>query len=330
MFGLLKRKPKEEPVVVVVDDEATPDAPLGDGRSDVGAFVDTERGRSVPWRLYAPKKKSADPIPLVIFSHGLGGSRDGAPYLGTALAEAGYFGLFIQHQGSDIRLLEDAEGPEAAKSALLESTLDPANFNDRLADVGFVLDEIERANEADGPYHGRIDVDRIGIAGHSYGARTVLALAGQSIGPFSASFKDPRIRAALALSPTGAIGMNEDEIVPADNYAEIDIPILHVTGTEDRLPLSTADFDPYIRTLPFQQIPAGDQYLIVLNGAEHEAFSGTVKGKEAAADTRYTVITAEAALLFFDAYLKDDDDAYFNLRNRLAEHLDREDYLEFR
>jgi len=35
-------------------------------------------------------------------------------------------------------------------------------------------------------------------------------------------------------------------------------------------------------------------------------------------------------MLFFDAYLRDNDDAYFNLRNRLAEHLDKEDYFEFR
>lgn len=109
----------------------------------------------------------------------------------------------------------------------------------------------------------------------------------------------------------------------------IDIPILHVTGTRDAPFNRGPDFDPFIRTLPFQQIPAGDQYLLVFDGAEHEDFSGTARGREAP-ETRYTIITAEVALLFFDAYLKDSETAWRNLRAKMPEFLDPVDYFEFR
>lgn len=295
-----------------------------------GTFVDNSRGRSVPWRLYFPRQATTAPAPVVIFSHGLGGSREAAPYLGQALAEGGYWGLFIQHQGSDIRLVESASGPEEVRSLLLKSLHDPSNMVNRFLDVPFVMDELERLNWEQGSYQDRFDLKRIGIAGHSYGARTVLAVAGQAIGPMNASYKDTRIRAAVALSPSGGRGMNDSEVVPPEAYSAIDIPILHITGTEDRLPLGGGeDFDPYIRTLPFQYIPNDDQYLIVLHGAEHDDFSSTRQGRRVSGN-RYTMLTAEASLLFFDAYLRDSESAGINLRNHLAEHLDREDYYEFR
>lgn len=176
---------------------------------------------------------------------------------------------------------------------------------------------------------GRMDLDRIGVAGHSYGARTVLALAGQSLGAAGAAFKDTRIAAGLALSPSGGRGPFEDDLIPPEDFAMVDIPILHVTGTRDLPSFRGDDFDPFIRTLPFQHIPVDDQYLLVFDGAEHDDFNGISRGKESP-ETRYTLITAEVALLFFDAYLKDSESAWENLRAKMPEFLDSVDYFEFR
>ena len=50
-----------------------------------GVFHDKDRSRDVPYKLYRP-----DPLtgryPIVIFSHGLGGSVEAAVYLGEHLA----------------------------------------------------------------------------------------------------------------------------------------------------------------------------------------------------------------------------------------------------
>ena len=303
-------------------------------QTEDGSFVDATRGRSVPYRLYRPVDH-AGPAPVVLFSHGLGGSRAGAPYLGRALAEAGYWGVFLQHHGSDAKLFAEAETGFAIREALLDSLLDPNNMVNRFLDIPFVVDELERLSIEPGPFQGLFDLSPgVGMIGHSYGARTVLAAAGQLMGPLAADFKDARITAGVALSPSGGRGIGEDEVIPDEHYAGVDIPLLHITGTEDKPPLSDAPFDPYIRTLPFQKIPAAEQYLVVFEEADHEVFSGMTRemrrGSQPAPDSRVTVTTAEMACLFFDAYLKGSDSAWTNLRTRVSEYLEKGDYYEYR
>jgi len=60
---------------------------------------DVGRSREVPIRVYLPKEKK--PAPVVLFSHGLGGSREGSAYLGNHWAARGYVAVFLQHPGSD-------------------------------------------------------------------------------------------------------------------------------------------------------------------------------------------------------------------------------------
>ena len=44
---------------------------------------------------------SQNPVPLVVFSHGIGGSRSGYSYLGRYWASQGFASLHLQHVGSD-------------------------------------------------------------------------------------------------------------------------------------------------------------------------------------------------------------------------------------
>lgn len=41
---------------------------------------DEARGREVPVKLYFPAGDAGGPFPVIVFSHGLGGSRDGYRY----------------------------------------------------------------------------------------------------------------------------------------------------------------------------------------------------------------------------------------------------------
>ena len=63
-------------------------------------WLDTARQREVPVKLYYPKTGEG-PFPVLIFSHGLGGSRDGYEYLGQHWASHGYVSVHLQHKGSD-------------------------------------------------------------------------------------------------------------------------------------------------------------------------------------------------------------------------------------
>ena len=64
-------------------------------------LFDTGRQRPVPARLYLPHRASpAQPVPLLVFSHGLGGSRLGYNYLGRHWADAGIASLHPQHVGT--------------------------------------------------------------------------------------------------------------------------------------------------------------------------------------------------------------------------------------
>ena len=68
-------------------------------------WTDPARQRPVPVRLYLPQSADAQrPVPLVVFSHGIGGSRQGYRYLGSHWASQGYASLHLQHVGSDRQL----------------------------------------------------------------------------------------------------------------------------------------------------------------------------------------------------------------------------------
>ena len=60
---------------------------------------DSGRKRELPIRVYLPAETTASAV--VLFSHGLGGSREGGTYLGNHWAARGYVCVFLQHPGSD-------------------------------------------------------------------------------------------------------------------------------------------------------------------------------------------------------------------------------------
>ncbi|MEO0017875.1 MAG: hypothetical protein RLZZ522_1158, partial [Verrucomicrobiota bacterium] len=61
--------------------------------------TDAKRAREIPLRVYLPAATA--PAPVVLFSHGLGGSREGSSFLGQHWAARGYVAVFLQHPGSD-------------------------------------------------------------------------------------------------------------------------------------------------------------------------------------------------------------------------------------
>ena len=81
---------------------AQADAPPGPAYVDE-VWTDAARQRAVPVRLRWPDaSRHAGPWPVVLFSHGLGGTRDGGAVWAAAWAAAGFAVVQLQHPGSDL------------------------------------------------------------------------------------------------------------------------------------------------------------------------------------------------------------------------------------
>jgi pimeloyl-ACP methyl ester carboxylesterase len=188
-------------------------------------WVDATRDRAVPVRLYWPAQVAGDTVvPLVVFSHGIGGSRMGYSYLGKHFASHGIASLHLQHVGSDRQLWFG--NPFGVVSRLWKAASEDEAIH-RVRDLRFSLDALLDRSA----YGERIDRTRIAAAGHSYGANTVMLAAGATLqrNGHSVEFRDPRIRAALLLSAPPFYGeAAQDRIL-----GTLTLPSLHVTATED-------------------------------------------------------------------------------------------------
>lgn len=246
------------------------------------SWRDATRDRTLPVLLRLPAEGS--PAPLVLVSHGLGGSREGLAYLGEALAEAGFAALHVQHPGTDESLLRGAD----RQLAFAAAATDANRALDRLRDIVFVLDEIARRPALT----ARLDLTRTGIAGHSYGAWLVQHMLGQRLpgGDRGLVLPEPRLSAGIALSPMPPEGL------PARlAFARVAAPMLHVTGTQDRSWIDGTGAEA--RRIPYDAI-AAPGVLAVLDGAAHGSFAGEPGAGARWEDPTYHARTAGLAVAF--------------------------------
>ncbi|MEM6690014.1 MAG: acetylhydrolase, partial [Planctomycetota bacterium] len=96
--------------------------------------IDATRSRKVPVKVYLVD--SDEPLPIVLFSHGLGGSRENNSYLGRHWAAAGYVVVAMQHAGSDQDIWKSVR--LGRRLAALKAAAGAKSLVDRLADVSFV------------------------------------------------------------------------------------------------------------------------------------------------------------------------------------------------
>lgn len=223
---------------------------------------DAQRDRDVPVTVYLPQRGTNDsPAPVIIFSHGLGGTRDGYEYLGRHWASHGFVTVHLQHHGSDDGVWKGAARPMEAMRA---ATTNPQNITNRPRDVSFAIDELTRLEKSEAAWRGGLDLSRLGVAGHSFGAYTTLAVAGQGGALLSA--RDPRIKAAIPISAPATKGSRPSI------YDTVTIPLLHITGTKDDSPIGNTS--PSDRRIPFDRIQNAPEFLITFDGADHMVFGG--------------------------------------------------------
>lgn len=220
-----------------------------------------EAGSAAPDADFAP---SLAKLPMVVLSHGTGGSAAQLAWLGTALARAGFIAVAVDHPGNNSHEPYTPEGF--------------ALWWERATDLSEVIDGVL----ADSEFGPRVDTSRIAAAGFSIGGYTVMELAGsstdvgvlydqcrqhpdtalchvpemknsgspeqilqavrrtsgESLARSADSFRDPRVKAVFAIAP--AVG----ETLTADSLHAIRIPVQIVVGAADPIapPRDNADW----------------------------------------------------------------------------------------
>lgn len=283
---------------------------------------DAKRNRDVPLKIVAPSTGAA-PLPVVLFSHGLGGSVEGGKLWGEHWARHGYIVIHEQHPGSDEAVWKSAA--RAQRRVAMKQAGNAANLLLRMQDTRFVIDEVLRRKAAGEERWKRADTARIGMSGHSFGAHTTLGVTGQSFPAANvAAAPDPRIKAAIAFSPKG-----NRRAGPLDaQFAGIRMPMLSFTGSRDGDVIGDGT-QPADRVLPYENMPAPDKYLAWFDGGDHGVFGGGGgRNKSGPRDPEIQGDVKAISLAFWDAYLKDDAAARDWLKRDAVRILAQEDQFK--
>jgi dienelactone hydrolase len=284
---------------------------------------DAARGKDL--RLHASYPKGNGPVPVIVFSHGAGGSGKTYFPLARFWATHGYAVLLPTHADS---LALRGEEPTLAtlRDTLSSVATDAKAWENRVRDIVLVLDSRDVIGERVVALQGRLDFSRLGMGGHSYGAFTAQLLAGATVdipkGPRSRSLADARPKAFLLLSAQG----KGQQGLTEKSWQALDRPLMVMTGSRD---LGLGGQSPRWRLDPYRYAPSPDKFSVFIQGAGHMSFTGRLaepgaaplsvsgSGRLAHPDDEVAIFKQVkiASLAFWDAYLKADAPAKLFLQS---------------
>jgi predicted dienelactone hydrolase len=253
---------------------------------------DDRRNRTIPTDLYVPEFGATPPssIPVVVYSHGYGETRStAAPYL-ELLASYGFVVIAPEHIGSDYQYQQDL------LAGLRQDSFAASEFVDRPLDVSYVLDVLEQKNATE--FGNRLNLQQVGVMGHSFGGYTALMLAGATVdfeqlqgqcqqdflwrsldtalllecralelGSLpesvelltSGKLRDSRIRSVIAVTPVAGA------IFGQQSLSQIDIPVVLFSGGSDPVtPLIPEQLEA------FSWLTTPNKYLLMADNAAHD------------------------------------------------------------
>ncbi|MDR0704085.1 MAG: hypothetical protein LBF88_03775 [Planctomycetaceae bacterium] len=265
---------------------------------------DAARNRTIPVKIFYPAKNGEEKLPIIVFSHGLGGSIDCCSYLAHAWASQGFAAVFLQHPGSDENIWKGT-GKFLILSEFKESYRHNWNGRTRAEDIKFVLDNLEQFinDNKNHPIAVKLDPNRIGVGGYDLGCLASLLVAGQIPSDNGDSLYDSRIKAVLAMSPPiRYVGKSFLEI-----YAPINVPALFITGTKDDSIVGPTKANQ--RRIPFDAMSRNDRYLVTFQGGDHRIYGGRIFSLLARNDQRFQSAIICVSNYFWKAVLQKDEHA---------------------
>lgn len=253
-------------------------------------WSDPERKRDVPVRLYLPLAQGPrEPATVVVFSHGIGGSRNGYRYLGEHFAANGVASLHLQHVGSDRRVWTG--GNVFSMISRLQEAAQEREAIARALDLRFALDRLFASEFAP-----RLDARRIVAAGHSYGANTALLAAGARVEREGrvVDLRDPRVQAAIIISAPPFYGDGD----PRPILAGVQVPSLHVTATADVINIPGYYSGASDRVALFDAMAYRAKWLAVFEGGSHSMFTDRAGSGGVVLNAQVKAATKELSLAF--------------------------------
>lgn len=239
------------------------------------AFASGENLKIAGMTVTVWEPHTAGKVPVIIFSHGFHGCSTQSTFLMEAFADASYIVFAPNHSdatcngGTSHRFLR----PE--KSFAKPEQWDETQFSSRRDDMRNLI----AALKSDSRFKDRIDWQRLGLAGHSLGGYTVLAMGGAI-----KSWKTGGVSAILAMSP-----YSTPLIAHLNNLSA---PVMYQGGSRD------FGITPYVKKTggAYDSSPA-PKYFVEFDGAGHLAWTDIFS-------THHALISAYS-VAFMDYYLKD-------------------------
>jgi len=207
--------------------------------------------------------------------------------------------------------------------------------------VSFAIDRAAEWNQSHDGLRGRLDLGRVGVMGHSFGAYTTMAACGmrpaldwlmprvepgRGLGP---DLADPRVRCGVALSPQGP---GEPFFLP-ESYASLRVPLLGISGSKD---VQQGGRTAGERKEAFALWPKGNHRFVWIANANHFDFADSsgsdARGIPSATRADVQPVVRAATRAFLDLHLRSDANAAGRLtaetlRPLLGGSIDRGDVL---
>lgn len=182
--------------------------------------------------------------PLVVFSHGSGGTRVGYIYFAEFLASHGFIVMSADHIGNSRYTIVNGQIVKAG------GTRGQASATDRPKDVSFLIDSMTSMNRMKANrFADHVDLDHVAAAGMSFGGATTKNVIEQ----------DKRVKAAIMLAPGG----------PTVTRANVMTPVLMMIGSED----GTLREAGNATNRSYYDASQGPRYLVEIKDAGHFTFT---------------------------------------------------------
>ena len=288
---------------------------------------DPPRWKRLPVMVYAPAEPG--PFPVVLFSHGAGQSAESASSLARHWTSHGYVCLHPGHLQEEVPARPFAVRRLTRDFGRIRNLGGAHAFGQRVDDLVLILDHLDDLVEQAPALRGKMDPERVGVAGHSLGAVTAVLIGGATVFPPEKSepvnMRDERVGAIVNIS--GA-GVDPETGLTRRSWEDIDIPMLTIAGSRD-----PGRGDVRWRTHAYKYATPGGKYLLYIEGANHVSY---IRFGEARTYTKEQVgrpkdlpahwrflrrnapslaqraiyhYTLMATTAFWDAYLKDSAEA---------------------
>jgi predicted dienelactone hydrolase len=312
-----------------------------DVKKETWLLNDESRKRAFYVDVYKPHRWRAGKTPVIIFSHGLASRPEDFSEDAKHLSSYGYVVALPQHPGSD------TQQAKALLEGYAREVFDVDEFVNRPKDISYVIDELERRNQSE--FAGQLNLESVGVGGHSFGGYTALGVAGAQIdfehleqecnGQFSGlnislllqcraltlpnqvyNFRDDRVSAVFAINPVNS------SIFGPKGLSKIQIPVSIGAGTYD--PATPLVFE---QVRSFVWLTAPNKYLTAVEGQAHVDFSqldaeisdaiASVENLTLPSPQLIANYTRSIQVAFFEVYIADRNEIRPYLRSSYAEYL---------